>query len=144
VPGFAVPFLDLFGVLSDLYRSQALGQAYGHAMKVFQDVEKGQEVNPSDLLEACRYRVALEMCRVRMNNKIRETASKVYQQILWSDYSSVFCSELNVYVFHLILLSVQISFSANYFVSLTSCSFSLQHHYHMQDLCCPRKINFII
>lgn len=77
MPEFAVPFLDLFGALFDLYRSEALGQASVHAMKVFQDVEKGQEVNPSDLLEACRYRVAMEMSRVRMNNAIRASAGKV-------------------------------------------------------------------
>lgn len=77
VPGFAVQFLDVFRGLFSAFRSEALGQAYGHAMKVFQDVENGKEVNPSDLLETCRYRVALEMCRVRMNKSIRDSATKI-------------------------------------------------------------------
>lgn len=82
-------FLAVFRGLFSAFRSQALGQAYGHAIKVFQDVENGKEINPSDLLETCRYRVALEMCRVRMNKLIRDSATKVYNQIPRSDYLSV-------------------------------------------------------
>ncbi|KAG0591268.1 hypothetical protein KC19_1G162400 [Ceratodon purpureus] len=77
VPEFGIPFLDLFRALYELYQTPALAQAYLHALRVFQCVEKGQEVNPSDLTEACRYRVALEMSRVRMNNFISASARKV-------------------------------------------------------------------
>ena len=111
VPEFGVPFLDLFGALYELYRTPALGQAYLHAMKVFQAVEKGQEVNPSDLTEACRYRVALEMTRVRINDSVSASARKVYQLILRCDFTSAFLSGL-------VLFSVLSSFI------LTSCFFS--------------------
>lgn len=77
VPPFAVPFVGLFRALSGLFKTQQLGEAHARAAKLFHDVEKGHEVDPHDLLEVCRYRVAVEMGRVWMNNMIRKPASTI-------------------------------------------------------------------
>lgn len=88
VPPFAVPFVGLFRALSALFKTEQLGEAHARSAKLFHDVEKGHEVNPRDLLEVCRYRVAVEMGRVWMNNMIRKPARTVIYRILYFDYPS--------------------------------------------------------
>lgn len=86
VPPFAVPFVGLFQALSALFKTQQLGEAHARAAKLFHDVEKGHQVDPYDLLEVCRYRVAVEMGRVYMNNMIRKPASTV----IYLSFTSIF------------------------------------------------------
>lgn len=76
-PGFAQPLLPLLSALCQLYQTPALTQAFLCAQKLFQNVEKGREVNPTDLLEASRFRIALEMSRVQANNAIIASPYKV-------------------------------------------------------------------
>lgn len=76
-PEFAQPLLPLLSALCQLYQTPALAQAFLCAQKLFQNVEIGREVNPTDLLESSRFRIALEMSRVQANNAIIASPYKV-------------------------------------------------------------------
>lgn len=61
-----------------------------------------------------------------------------YQQILFCDYPCIFCGDLNVYIFHLVLFSVRINFSA--------CHFKVSHLvlFHSFNITIMRKILVVL
>lgn len=118
VPEFAKLMEPLFKDLLQVYQTPALYHALQCANKMFLDVENGRAVDPNDVMEACRFRFALEMARVKLNMQIPETTNKVLKDMkLLKNHGG---SLLHLEWFNLVIHNVRLVAK-----NLTSCSISL-------------------
>jgi hypothetical protein len=69
-PDFAKPLYPYLTALYEIYKTPAFDHALQCTRTMLYDVEAGREVNSQDLLEACRFRLAVEMLRVQGNASI--------------------------------------------------------------------------
>ena len=81
VPEFAKLIQPVLKDLLQVYQTPALYHALQCTNKMFLDMENGRAVDPIDLMEAFRFRCALEMARVKLNMQIPETTNKVLKDM---------------------------------------------------------------
>ncbi|CAM6078794.1 unnamed protein product [Sphagnum tenellum] len=87
-PDFAKPLYPYLTALYEIYKTPAFDHALQCTRTMLYDVEAGREVNSQDLLEACRFRLAVEMLRVQGNASIPFLSNTV-QKETEADFSAL-------------------------------------------------------